>query len=68
MKRVVDYTIVLAEGEDLIENLTGEVKEKREAAQSARDFRLNFLRNLKPDHPMYHSLEARAARGEAVVE
>ena len=28
MKRVVDYTIVLAEGEDIIENLTGEVKEK----------------------------------------
>jgi four helix bundle protein len=46
-------------------HLTGEVKEKRQAAQKARDFRLNFLRNLKPDHPLYSSAEARAARGEA---
>jgi four helix bundle protein len=38
----------------------------REAAQKARDFRLSFLKNLKPAHPLYHSAEARAARGEAV--
>jgi four helix bundle protein len=38
----------------------------REAAQKARDFRLSFLKNLKPSHPLYHSTEARAARGEAV--
>jgi hypothetical protein len=44
--------------------LTGEVKEKREAAQKSRDFRLSFLRNLKPEHPLYKSPEARAARGE----
>jgi len=45
-------------------HLTGEVKEQREAAQKARDFRLTFLRNLKPEHPLYNSSEARAARGE----
>ena len=36
----------------------------REAAQKSRDFRLNFLRNLKPSHPLYNSTEARTARGE----
>ncbi len=45
-------------------HLTGEAKEKREAASKALDFRLNFLRNLKPPHPLYNSPEARAARGE----
>jgi four helix bundle protein len=39
--------------------------QQREVAQKARDFRLNFLRNLKPTHPLYKSSEARAARGEA---
>lgn len=37
----------------------------REVAQKAKEFRLNFLRNLKPEHPLYPSAEARAARGEA---
>ena len=45
-------------------HLTGEVKERRETAQKAKDFRQNFLRNLKPEHPLYNSPEARAARGE----
>ncbi len=45
-------------------HLTGEVKERRAAAAKARDFRTGFLRNLKPDHPMYNSPEARAARSE----
>jgi four helix bundle protein len=45
-------------------HLTGEVKERRETDQKAKDFRLNFLRNLKPEHPLYKSPEARAARGE----
>lgn len=49
-------------------HLTGELKEKRDAAQKARDFRLNFLRNLKPEHPLYHSSEARAARGERIEQ
>ena len=45
-------------------HLTGEVKERREAAQKAQEFRLNFLRGLKPDHPLYSSTDARTARGE----
>ena len=38
----------------------------REAAQKARDYRLNFLKNLKASHPLYNSTEARVARGEIV--
>ena len=37
---------------------------RREVADKAKNFRLNFLRNLKPGHPLYGSSEARAARGE----
>ena len=36
----------------------------REIAQKSRDFRLNFLKTLKPNHPLYNSTEAREARGE----
>ena len=49
-------------------HLTGEVKERRETAQKAKDFRQNFLRNLKPEHPLYNSTEARIARDETVEE
>ena len=49
-------------------HLTGEVKAQREAAARARDYRLHFLRDLKPSHPLYNSSEARAARGEHVDE
>ena len=45
-------------------HLTGEMKERREVTQKARDFRLNFLRNIKSEHPLFNSPEARAARGE----
>lgn len=45
-------------------HLTGEVKQRRDAEQKARDYRLNFLRGLSPQHPLYNSPEARAARGE----
>jgi four helix bundle protein len=45
-------------------HLTGDAKQKRETAQKARDFRQDFLRNLKPSHPLNGSPEARAARGE----
>lgn len=40
-------------------------KEARRKTQAAKDFRLNFLKGLKPSHPLYNSSEARAARGEA---
>jgi four helix bundle protein len=43
-------------------------RERREVADKARSFRLNFLRSLKPTHPLYTSPEARAARGEPVLE
>ena len=43
-------------------------RERREMADKARSFRVNFLRSLKPDHPLYRSAEARAARGEADLE
>ena len=46
----------------------GEGKEKREASEKAREFRLDFLRNLKPEHPLYGTPEARAARGEPMGE
>jgi four helix bundle protein len=36
----------------------------REITQKSREYRLNFLRGLKPNHPLYPSAEARAARGE----
>lgn len=36
----------------------------RAVAQKARDSRITWLRNLKPEHPLYQSAEARAARGE----
>src|SRR5690242_18378231 len=39
-------------------------RESRQTADKMRNFRLNFLRNLKPNHPLYHSSEAKAARGE----
>ena len=42
---------------------TGEMKKWREAAEKAQDYRVAFLRGLKPEHPLYHSPEAEAARG-----
>jgi len=45
-------------------HLAGDERQNRQDAQKAREFRQSFLRNLKPDHPLYHSAEARAARGE----
>jgi hypothetical protein len=42
------------------------VREQREMKQKRHDFRLNFLRNLKPEHPLYQSDEAREARGETI--
>jgi len=45
-------------------HLTADARERRETAQKAREYRLNFLRSLKPEHPLYSSAEARTARGE----
>ena len=49
-------------------HLAAPERERREMADKAPSFRENFLRNLKPDHPLYRSAEARAARGEPVPE
>ncbi len=38
----------------------------RNSAQKAQAFKQSFLRNLKPNHPLYASKEARIARGESV--
>jgi len=45
-------------------HLPEEQRSRREIARKAQDFRLTFLKNLKPEHPLYRSSEARAARGE----
>jgi four helix bundle protein len=45
-------------------HLTEDDRRSRRTADAARDFRLNFLRNLKPEHPLYSSPEAQQARGE----
>jgi hypothetical protein len=37
-------------------------------ADKARSFRVNFLRSLKSNHPLYASPEARAARGDLIEE
>lgn len=44
--------------------LDPEAREQRRVKQVATDYRLRFLRGFKPDHPLYHSPEARVARGE----
>lgn len=44
--------------------LTPQTRRDKQVKDAARDFRLRFLRGLKPEHPLYHTPEARAARGE----
>ena len=45
-------------------HLPAQQRSQREAAQKSREYRLRFLKSLKPAHPLYNSSEARAARGE----
>jgi hypothetical protein len=35
-----------------------------EASRKAHEYRIKFLLSIKPEHPLYNSPEARAARGE----
>lgn len=44
--------------------LDGSQRPALEAQRKAVEFHLQFLRSLKPEHPLYNSSEARAARGE----
>jgi four helix bundle protein len=39
-------------------------REAQRAVKAAKDFRLRFLKSLKPNHPLYNTDEARATRGE----
>lgn len=48
-------------------HLTPETRQKRQMQDKAREFRLNFLRNLKPTHPLYQSEEALTARAQATA-
>jgi four helix bundle protein len=47
-------------------HLSERERQARDAVDKVREFRLAFLRNLKPSHPLYTSPEARQARGEKV--
>lgn len=49
-------------------HLTPRERERRELADRVVAFRLKFLRDLAPQHPLYNTREAREARGEAVEE
>jgi four helix bundle protein len=44
--------------------LDARTRQTKDTRQAAEEFRLRFLRNLKPEHPLYGSVEARVARGE----
>ena len=48
-------------------HLTGQERQRRVIADKAKTFRLNFLRNLKPHHPLYASSDDREAREETQV-
>lgn len=45
-------------------HLTPAVREEKRTVEAAKNFRLNFLKSLKPEHPLFNSREAREARGE----
>jgi hypothetical protein len=43
-------------------HLPQQQRAQREGEEKAREYRLRFLKSLKPSHPLYKSEEARAAR------
>jgi four helix bundle protein len=45
-------------------HLPQQQRAQREGADKAREYRLRFLKSLKPTHPLFKSPEASAARGE----
>jgi four helix bundle protein len=49
-------------------HLTARLKQAQKVETAAREFRLNWLRTLKPQHPLFNSPEARQARGEPIEE
>ncbi len=48
--------------------LDSSTRKANEIKKAAEEYRLRFLRNLKPEHPLYCSAEARVARGEPETE
>lgn len=42
--------------------LPAKIKRTRDTVQKAQDFRLRFLATLRPEHPLYNTPEAVAAR------
>lgn len=51
-----------AEPEEARPELLNKEKQALQFVQKAKDLRLSFLRGLKPDHPLYNTAEAQAAR------
>jgi len=49
-------------------HLTPQNRKQRTADRAARDLRMVFLQGLKPDHPLYNTPEAIAARGESTKD
>jgi four helix bundle protein len=49
-------------------HLSPQGREVKSVAKKAREYRINFLRSLKPEHPLYGTAEAREARGEIVPD
>ena len=49
-------------------HLNARQRESKQTAQATQSFRQSFLRSLKPNHPLYNTTEARAARGEPEEE
>ena len=47
-------------------HLTTDAREEKRTIEAVKNFRLSFLKGLKPEHPLFNSQEARQARGETL--
>ena len=45
-------------------HMDAKMREEKQRLEKVSEYRLKFLRNLDPQHPLYNSSEAREARGE----
>ena len=48
-------------------HLDAKGKQAKSTRDAAAEYRLKFLRGLRPEHPLYSTAEARAARGEGEI-
>jgi hypothetical protein len=46
-------------------HLDTRTRQTRQISHVVENYRMTFLRNLKPEHPLYCSAEARVARGSS---